>query len=242
MDDGENICTKSLRVAAFGDLLLDNEPFYQCMESAPLYQGTMKAIHTEEITSVSQKANVAVFLLSRIYRHPSTIASLLEQSKRRGLERWEALIEIRKLFTTPDWVCSQTTQIMIRPWVLHVTAEHSFPLPDFAVLISKTGKRVWSALSPRLLLEIQLDGSLTDEVCFRRTLDPQREKSTLENYRRLAIGSATTEIIFHDAQILETWRASFECREKVRHFQDLKGSTAPQKPLGRTDNVARNPG
>jgi hypothetical protein len=74
-----------------------------------------------------------------------------------------------------------------------------------------------AVLSPRLLLEIKLIfGRDTDFWTVRD--DVPRHKYA--EFRRRSIANAFKEIIFHDKLVLEDWKSSRDCTERIATLRD----------------------
>jgi len=218
LPDGEERDRVVSELREFGDIQLDIENLYEVMEQSDAYQETLRAIREGRVTSLVQKTNIAIFVASRRYRHPVTLAMMLREAEAKQLKRWEALLEIKKLFECSDWLKAQIWPLVISRWTLHVAPKHAFPLPDYAALMNGSRSRVWAALSPRMLLEIALDMP-SSGIGTIREFDPVRDEAILKNYRRLAIEQATTQIIFSDRPTLAEWRETFDFRQRLRELQ-----------------------
>ena len=74
-----------------------------------------------------------------------------------------------------------------------------------------------AVLSPRLLLEINLDARRPEQ--HWRVCD-EVPRHVLAEFRRRSIANSFTEIIFHDQVILKEWQSSDHARARIAALRD----------------------
>jgi hypothetical protein len=131
---GESLDDTIRELEEYGDMTLDIENLYVAMERSHAYRDAMRTIRENTITSPMQKGNVAIFMVSCRYRHPTAIREYIREIKAAGGEKWHALIEYKKLWASPHWLTKQSENILGSKWILHRSNTHTFPLPDYAAL------------------------------------------------------------------------------------------------------------
>jgi hypothetical protein len=97
-------------------------------------------------------------------------------------------------------------------WNIHVSHEPAFPIGDRTLVVNDKKNRIWSPLSPAMLLEICID-----QPAFApepRVAIQAVRKSTLTNYLRLLATQSESAIVFTNGDLLNEIARSAEFRNR----------------------------
>lgn len=199
-------------------LLLDFESFLAGIERLRPYQIMMDVARGSSVDSVLDKTELATFVVLQQLRSHSVLNSMIEWEKELQRYKFETLVTLRWSLEDPVALYRMVLPLVQGRWTIFRTDADTFPLCDSPVLVQRHSIMV--ALSPRVLLEIQLP--IHDPVekmpHIRRGVKP----SKVEEFRRRTIGNTFREIIFGDRSVLESWQQSSEFRNRFGLVKDLK--------------------
>jgi hypothetical protein len=183
-------------------LWLDFEDILTAIEERGGYDCLIEAARSGAISSPEHKGFLTCVLIIHAMRSHEMMTSMIDLSGQLGLDKWEYFWLLKHAWGNQLILARAATPLAAGQWVLYRTRDHRFPLCDSPVMIGPHS--VMAALSPRLLLEINLD-VLTpeDQWIIRDGISPSKYRE----FRRRAIANSFKEIIFADQQELERWRS-----------------------------------
>jgi hypothetical protein len=196
-------------------LYLDFEDTLEGLERIGVYRSLMRAARIGGISSVCHNGFLTCALVVHVMRSHELMTSMIESSSVRGLQKWEYFWLLKNAWANRLMLARAATPLAMGQWTLYATVEDQFPLPDSPIMIKRD--TLMAVLSPRLLLEINLTVSKPEAWwVVRDGISPSKYRE----FRRRAIGNAFKDIIFHDAALLEKWRALPEYRQRKAALTD----------------------
>jgi len=211
-------------------LYLDFENIFTALENSPAYKTLLTVIQKEHISTKEEKAYLACFIVLHNIRCHAVIKSMIEFSKELGQEKFEYFGWLKHALSNPNFLMKSVTPLVFVRWVMYKCLDHTFPLFDTAILINNGSIMV--PLSPRMLLEIQLNASNQHALCLERNQIP---KIKMEEYRKRVISCTFREIIFHDKATLNEWKNSPEFKRRVEIMSELSSYNLLISRVGTTE-------
>lgn len=194
-----------------GTLILDSESLWTTLEGTPAYTTLADVIAKGRIDTSLEKVWLACLIIDHQFRTPSAFEAFAHAAEACGMERFEALIYVKQLFSaTHPFMVDSAAALADAQWIVYRTPDHTFPLSDAAFLF-RPGSILF-ACSPRMLIEIHPRHRVPPPGVIYKDDVP---RSKLREYRARCLEKTTKEIIFHDSNVLEDWRASPECRVRI---------------------------
>jgi len=132
-----------------------------------------------------------------------------------AVDKWEYFWLLKNLWSNPNFLDGVAIVPMLGEWTFWRMPRRAFPLCDSPVMIGP--ESLMALLSPRLLLEIDLNIRCDGHFWQVRDEVPRHKYA---EFRRRSIANVFKEIIFHDASVLEDWKASDECTERIAKLRD----------------------
>lgn len=131
-----------------------------------------------------------------------------------GIEKWEYFWMLKNASASRSFLARAVTAPSFAEWTLWRTPDHTFPLCDSPVMIGRDS--LMATLSPRLLLEIDLNASRPEQYWRLRDDLP---KHKIAEWRR-SIANTFKEVIFSDPQILSEWLSSDHAATRIETLRD----------------------
>jgi hypothetical protein len=132
-----------------------------------------------------------------------------------GVEKWEYFVELKRAWSNPKQLMRAVVVPMLGEWTFWRSDHHLFPLCDSPVMMSRDS--MMAVLSPRLLLEINLNPPLDDSLWSVKDEVPADKYA---EFRRRSIRNTHKDIVFHDRAVLGEWQGSEQCKERVAALGD----------------------
>jgi len=194
------------------DLLMDFEDTLTFVENSGTYNALMEIAKEGELRSYTQKGMLACSLVIHAMRSHELMTAMTESpSSNLGLDKWEYFWILKNAWGDRYMLARSVTPLALGRWTLYRTAEMTFPLPDSPIMIGHSS--LMAVLSPRLLLEIDLNWKYKEHLAFVVDGIPS---SKYREFRRRAIGNTYKEMIHPDPDVLE----------RIRGLSDFRRQTA----------------
>ena len=203
---------------AFYPVFIDFEDILQGIEGLPPYKVLLNVARTAELESLSDKTYLALFVVLQQARSHSLLNAMIEWDEQTGHSKFETFITLKWCLQDPILLFRVVQPLIGGQWTLLTTDLDTFPLCDSPVLVRRDSVMV--ALSPRLLLEIQL--SIHEPIEKVPRVRHSVKQSKIQEFQRRTIGNTFREIIFGDQKTLEDWRDSDEFQKRVSLMKDCK--------------------
>jgi hypothetical protein len=200
-------------IDAAGDLEMDFEDIFNSIEASAPYEYLTRVIASKRIGEWEEKIHIAAFLVVQHLRHPRQWNALLSWRERvMGRPRWESLARLMLPKTWREVVGTFADKISEARWTIHLSDKPAFPIGDRTMVVNDKRNRIWTPLSPAMLLEICLDQpGRPPEPCV--AVQPIR-KSALEHYLRLVAMQSDSIIVFTDDDPLRAIAQGFDFRNR----------------------------
>lgn len=197
-------------------VFIDFEDILRAVEKNQAYQALMDCAKLAGIASVEQKGFISCLLVLHAMRSHEFMTAILSLSGvTNSIDKWEHLWLLKNAWSDPVTLSRAVTPLAMGQWILYRTGEHHFPLPDSPVMINPDS--VMTVLSPRLLLEINLNVVRTeDHWIVREGISPSKYRE----FRRRAIRNSFKQIIFKDRNTLDSWRSIPEYKHRVNQVNN----------------------
>lgn len=205
-------------------LYMDFEDVLTFVENCGVYDPLMQIAKEGRIASPWQKGVLACMLVVHAMRSHELMTSMTKHTLPPDAQKWEYFWLLRNAWANPLILARAVTPIALGKWTLFRTSQHHFPLPDSPVMIGQYS--LMAVLSPRLLLEVELDATKHKGICVIRDRVPG---SKYREFRRRAIRNTFKELVFSDDSILDEWRTTADCREQIRLLSDTETRTTVVK-------------
>jgi hypothetical protein len=196
-------------------LWMDFEDILTAIEERGGYDSLIQAARSTGLSSPEHKGFLTCVLMIHAMRSHEMMSSMIHFSGSLGLAKWEYFWLLKNAWGNPLVLARGATPLAAARWVLYRTSDHRFPLCDSPVMIRP--HTLMAVLSPRLLLEIDLNNAAPEESW---TVRDGISSSKYREFRRRAIANTFKEIIFDDVDELEQWRAQPEFRARVAALSD----------------------
>jgi len=197
-------------------IFLDFEDILTGLEGLRSYKTLLTVIKSSYIVSIQEKTFLAAFVYIQAIRSHAIMNSALEWNTRIGIEKFEYIYLLKWGLANRDLLMQQIGPLIFSKWRLYKTTVDKFPLTDSPVLINP--ESVMIALSPRLLLEIQLTIPTIDDIA--ETVEGI-DDAKLDEFRQRTIGNTFREIIFSNRKTLEEWKETQEFVQRVEAIQNM---------------------
>ena len=197
---------------------IDFEDILQGIEGLPPYKVLLDVARTAKVESLSDKTYLALFVVLQQIRSHSILNAAIEWDEQTGHSKFETFVTLKWFLQDPSLLFRVIQPLIGGRWTLFATDSDIFPLCDSPVLMRQ--ESVMVALSPRLLLEIQLSIHEPIEKVPRARHGVKQSK--VHEFQRRTVGNTFREIIFGDQRTLEVWRDSAEFKNRVSLMKDCK--------------------
>jgi hypothetical protein len=200
-------------IDAAGDLQVDFEGIFNSIEASAPFDYLKQVIAAERIETWEEKIHISAFLALQHLRHPRQWNALIQwRETYMGSPRWESLARLMLPKTWREVIGTLANRLSEVRWTMHVSSEPAFPIGDRVLLVNQKKNRVWSPLSPAVLLELCIDqpGNPPEPYVTVKAAN----KSTLINYSRLVAAQSDSMILFTDSGLLRSIAESFEFRNR----------------------------
>jgi hypothetical protein len=197
-------------------LYLDFESIWTKIEEKFGYKTLLKVIKNQKIENKEEKLDLTFFITIQNLRSHAIISSMIEFSEMIGEPKYEYYIQLKHMISNPDFLFSLVAPLLFSQWIIYVADEHTFPLPDTPILVN--AQNIMIALSPRMLLEINLNEQASEYSWIQKVLSA----SKLEEYRKRCISNTFKEIIFDRKDVLEAWMYQSEFIRRVNIIAEQK--------------------
>lgn len=191
-------------------LYIDFEDILTGIERTAAYDAVMQAARIGGVASPEHKGFLACALVLHAMRSHELMASMIGATPARGLEKWEYFWLLKNAWSNPLVLGRATIPLARGQWTFYRTDAHRFPLCDSPVMIGQN--TVMATLSPRLLLEINLNVAASEDSWVVRE---GISSSKYREFRRRSIGNSFKAIIFHERSTLTEWRSTPEFKRRV---------------------------
>jgi hypothetical protein len=208
-------------------LYLDFENIWTRLEESLGYQTLLQVIKKQKIEVREEKVNIALFIAVQNIRSHALIRSMIEFSEESGAPKFEYYWKLKHMLANPDFLYGLTAPLLFSQWIIYLTDEHTFPLPDTPIFVKN--QNVMVALSPRMLLEIDLKVPAPEYSWIHKEEVPI---SKLDEYQKRCISNAFKEIIFDRRNLLETWMNQLEFKQRVKLMSEQKSFNIMVKKEG----------
>ena len=196
-------------------LYMDFEDILAAVEQKAKYDLLIEAAMLGGFSSNEHKGFITCLLVIQAMRSYEMMASMVDFAESVGMPRWEYFWLLKNAWGNQFVLARATVALACARWTLYRTDQHRFPLCDSPIIMGRDS--VLAILSPRLLLEIDLKvASSEDSWVIREGIS----FSKYREFRRRSIGNTFREVIFHDSEELESWRATPEFKARVRTLAD----------------------
>jgi hypothetical protein len=196
-------------------LYLDFEDILTGIETTGHYSALLQAAKLGDFESAEHKGFLISILMIHAMRSYEFMSAAIEGMNAVGIDKFEYFWLLRHAWSSRTFLARAVTAPALAEWTLWRTRNHAFPLCDSPVMISRDS--LMATLSPRLLLEINLDVH-RPEGSWRLRDDVPKHK--LAEFRRRSIANTFKEIIFHDPQVLQQWRSSSQATARIATLRD----------------------
>lgn len=202
-------------IDAAGDLQMDFESLFGSIEASAPFEYLKRVIAAKRIELWEEKVHIAAFLALQHLRHPRQWNALIQWRETvMGRPRWESLARLMVPGTWREVVGSFANRLSEVHWNIHVSHEPAFPIGDRTLVVNDKKNRIWSPLSPTILLEICVDQP--GHAPETNIAVQPAQKSTLTNYLRLLAAQSESVVVFTNGELLRDIAQSFEFRHS-RH-------------------------
>ncbi len=182
-------------------LILCYENLFTKLESLPPYQVLEEVIAKRTLNSFEEKVWIASFILLQRVRGHAFINSMVEADEMLKRPKFEFMLSLRRMLMNQDFMFKVTYPVATSGWTFYVSDRHRLPLCDSPIL--QHGKNIMVALSPRLLLEIDLGKGARDKDLVRVK---KMSKGKAGEFRARTINRTYREILFGDRELLERYQ------------------------------------
>ncbi|MHB8104232.1 MAG: hypothetical protein ACYDG5_01645 [Dehalococcoidales bacterium] len=191
------------------NLDFDFEDILTHIESV-VYGPLIEIIRTGKLSSLEHKGLLTGVLIIHAMRSYEMMTSMLDIAPELGMDKWEYFVFLKNSWSNPLILERAVGPPALGQWTFYQTKEHIFPLSDSPVMINNNN--LMATLSPRLLLEINLDDfNHANELGIFRDLST----SKFQEFQRITIANSFRDIIFYDSSELEKWRTLPEFVKRV---------------------------
>lgn len=198
-------------------VFIDFEEILTALERMPPYQVLLNVATRGSIQTAEEKVNLGCFVVLQLLRSHAVMNAMIQWHNEVQLQKFEHFVNLKWLLGNSDALFEIVRPIVVCQWTLFVTPSDSFPLCDSPVLVKPHSIMV--ALSPRMLLEIQVPIQARDDQCrVRRSI----KRGKLAEFRRRTIGNTFREIIFGERELLDYWGKTREFRERIGLMKDVQ--------------------
>jgi hypothetical protein len=196
-------------------VFLDFEEILFAVERIARYDLLIETAKQGRFSSDEQKGFVTCILVIHAMRSYEMMTSMIDHVEEAGMQKWEYLLMLRRAWATSEILARPAVVLAAAQWTLHRSNQHCLPLCDSPIMIKRDS--IMAAISPRLLLEVDLTKPYTEKPCeLIDTIGPEK----YEEFRKRSIANTFREVIFHNPEELERWRATPECIDRVRVLRD----------------------
>jgi hypothetical protein len=196
-------------------LYMDFEDILTGIEGLDGYKSLMGAVTDCAIQDVFHKGFLTCHIVLQAMRSHEMMNSMVKTMNSIGMQKWEYFWLLKNALGNKLVLARATTALAFSRWVLYVVEDHSYPLCDSPIMIQE--KTLMAVLSPRLLLEINLNEPAQEN---KWTVRQGINKSKFREFQRRSIQNSFKEIIFHDRTVLERWRNTREFKNRSRDLRD----------------------
>ena len=185
-------------------LLIDFENHFTGLEGLPMYSVLMKTIQTRKVETLEEKTWLALFLLKHRLRSHIFINAMTEFYKKLGIEKFELFWLLKWTIADPNFQLKETLEIVNSKWTIYTTRNKIFPLSDNPIIITKD--KIIATFSPDMVLFVDRRRTKSGSkiVTFKGSISWFKYRT----YKKLTIAHTTKGLIFHDNDLLESWRKS----------------------------------
>ncbi len=182
-------------------LFMDFEEILDGIEQKGKYDTLIEAVRLGGVSSVEHKGFLTCILIIHAMRSHEMMVSMIDVIGSLGLEKWEYFWLLKNAWSNPLILAHAAIPLSMSQWIFYRTSEHYFPLCDSPVMIGKN--TLMAVLSPRLVLEINLNVSVTEDFWI---VHDSISSSKYREFRKRSISNTFKEIIFHDKEELQKWQ------------------------------------
>jgi len=190
---------------------LDAERLWSILENHFGYQTLFDVMKKQRIDSKEEKYELACFIVVQRLRSHAVLHSMIELAQRIGTPKFEFYLQLQNLLSDSNALLAAVAPLVFSQWIVYVTNEHTFPLPDTPIFTRQKSTMV--ALSPTMLLEINHREPSSDKTWLHKE---GVSTSKLNEYRKRCISNTFKEIIFGRKDLLEDWRRSPEFKQRAK--------------------------
>lgn len=196
-------------------LYLDFEDILTAVEGKQGYDALMQAARIGGVASAEHKGFLTSLLVMHAMRSHELMGSMAGEHGAAGTAKWEYFWLLKNAWGNFLTMARAAVPLAHGQWTFYRTPAHRFPLCDSPVMVHQN--TVMAVLSPRLLLEVNLNVAVPEDQWKVRdgiSLSKYRE------FRRKSILNSFKEIISHDRATLAEWQSLPEFRMRAAALQD----------------------
>jgi hypothetical protein len=195
------------------------ENIFTGIEEQPPYKILEKVINRGSIDSFEEKVWLSSFMILQRIRGHAFIHSMAETAKLLAKPKFEYMLYMKHILADQELMFKATHPIANAKWSFHISDRHRLPLCDSPILLENDSIMV--ALSPRLLLEVDLKKSAIHEEL---TLTKRLNKNIVNEHKKRTINNTHKEIVFNKLSVLESYLEDplFKSRAKTIGRQWVK--------------------
>jgi len=181
-------------------LTLCYENIFSKLEELPPYKILENVISKRIVSSFEEKVWISCFVILQRMRGHAFINSMTEAGELLRKPKFEFMLSFRHMLMNEEFLFRVTLPVAQSKWTFHVSDRHRLPLCDSPIL--QTANNIMVALSPRLLLEIELGKEVPDSVLVKTK---RLNKKKVSEYKKRTIENTYREIILGNKQVLELY-------------------------------------
>ena len=199
-------------------LLLCYENLFTKIEELPAYEVLEKVIRSGVIEDFEDKVWISSFIILQRIRGHAFINSMVEALGLLNKPKFEYMLHMRCLLADKEFLFRVTFPVATAKWTLYKSDRHRLPLCDSPIL--KKDRNIMVALSPRLLLEIDLNkNSKSSELPRVKQLN----KNVVLEFKRRTIENTYKEIIFNNTNVLEGYLDDPLFKSRAKNLKESVG-------------------
>jgi hypothetical protein len=191
-------------------LYLDFEQTLTGVERLQGYDAIMRAVKLGGLESPAHKGFLACALVMHAMRSHELMSSVLEEPNYLGMDKWEYFWLLKNAWSNRLILARAVFPLALGEWTFWRTSLHCFPLCDSPVMIGRDS--VMAILSPRLLLQIDLNASQPED---QWNIIDGISPTEFDEFRYRATANVFKDIVFSSRRALEQWQSLTEYRIRI---------------------------
>lgn len=199
-------------------LLLCYENLFTKIEELPPYKVLEKIICTGRIENFEEKVWLSSFIVLQRIRGHAFINSMVEAGQLLNKPKFEYMLYMRHFLSDQELLFKVTYPIGNARWTLHISDRHRLPLCDSPIL--QEGSNIFVALSPRILLEIDMDKcNRSGELTKVKNLN----KNIVSEFKKRTVSNTYKEIICNSEQLLKSYQSDPFFKAWAKKLKEASG-------------------